>query len=239
MRAHKWILIASLAVAIAFSGVLSGVRIVERLEAAAVYNPPVTVVIDAGHGGEDGGAVSVSGALESHINLEISQRLDDILTFAGVQTVMVRESDTAIYDMSAKTISEKKVSDLKNRVKLVNETPDALLVSIHQNLFPDGKYSGAQVFYANTNGSKELAEYTQQSLIQLVDSQNRRQIKPADKVYLMNHIRCTGILVECGFLSNQQEDLKLQDAAYQKKLALAIGHAITHWANEEFGRNEV
>lgn len=92
---------------------------------------------------------------------------------------MVRESDTAIYDASAATISQKKVSDLKNRVKLVNQTPNPLLLSIHQNLFEDGRYFGAQVFYAKTDGSRELAETAQQALIDIVDPQNHRQSKPA------------------------------------------------------------
>ena len=239
MKMYRIILVSALAVAVVFTGVLSGIRLLEAREAAALSQQPVTVVIDAGHGGEDGGATSVSGVLESQINLEIAQRMDDFLALVGYQTVMVRDRDTAIYDASASTISEKKVSDLKNRVKLVNSTVHPLLLSIHQNLFTNSQYAGAQVFYAKTDGSKELAEQTQRLLIDTVDPGNHRQAKPADTVYLMNNIQCTGILVECGFLSNRDEDLRLQNPGYQKKLTVAIGGSIATWVHEGYGMNEV
>lgn len=239
MRTYKIILVAALAAAVIFTGAVSGMRLLQSREAAAMGLLPTTVVIDAGHGGEDGGATSVSGVLESQINLDIAKRMEDFLAFNGIGTRMVRDRDVAIYDASAKTISQKKVSDLKNRVKLVNETPNALLLSIHQNRFSDGRYSGAQVFYAKTAGSQELADQTQQILIDAVDPQNHRKAKPASTVYLMNNISCTGILVECGFLSNKTEDQKLQDAAYQKKLTVAIGYSMADWINKGTGANEV
>ena len=120
----------------------------------------VCVIIDAGHGGEDGGASSCTGVLESQINLEISIRLNDLLRLLGYQTRMIRTTDTAIYS-EGETLSAKKVSDLKNRVAIVNETDNALLVSIHQNTFPDGRYSGAQVFYSKDADSKLLADHLQ------------------------------------------------------------------------------
>ena len=199
IKPYKLILLAVLTAAMVFSGVLSATRMLESREAAALAEQRPVIVIDAGHGGEDGGATSVSGVLESQLNLEIARRVDAFLALSGFETRMIRESDTAIYDASASTLSEKKVSDLKNRVKLVNQTPGALLLSIHQNVFSDGRYSGAQVFYAKTEGSKQLAEAVQQLLIDVLDPQNHRQAKPADTVYLMNHIQCTGVLVECGF----------------------------------------
>lgn len=239
MKVYRMVLIASLAVAVVFTGILSGIRMLVNRETASMGSSAITIVVDAGHGGEDGGATSVTGVQESKINLEIAQKLDDFLGFSGFSTVMVRESDTAIYDASAATISQKKVSDLKNRVKLVNQTPNPLLLSIHQNLFEDGRYFGAQVFYAKTDGSRELAETAQQALIDIVDPQNHRQPKPADTVYLMNNIQCPAILVECGFLSNRSEDQKLQDAAYQKKLTLAISYALSNWVNERLEMDEV
>lgn len=232
MKREKMILLAVLAAAIMITGSISGLRLYEARETAALEEPDICVVVDAGHGGEDGGAVSVSGVQESQINLEIAQRADDLLALLGYRTKMVRTSDESIYDASsAGTISEKKVSDLKNRVRLVNETPGALLLSIHQNMFSDGRYSGAQVFYAPTEGSKELAMCIQDTMRSVVDPENERKVKPADTVYLMNHINCTGILVECGFLSNKEEDRLLQTADYQKKLTLAISGGISAWLN--------
>ena len=232
LKAYQIFLLAVLAVGAVASGLSSGARMLRSQEAAALAESYVTVVIDAGHGGEDGGAVSTDGVLESHLNLEIALRVEDLLALSGIDTVMVRRSDTAIYDPEAATFSEKKVSDLKNRAKLVNETPNALLLSIHQNLFTQSQYTGAQVFYAPTEGSQQLAEATQQVLIDAVDPSNHRKAKPADTVYLMNNIHCTGILVECGFLSNAGETRLLQDAGYQKKLTLAMGSALTAWISE-------
>lgn len=181
----------------------------------------VCVIIDAGHGGEDGGASSCTGVLESQINLEISLRLNDLLHLLGYQTRMIRTTDTAIYS-EGETLSAKKVSDLKNRVAIVNETDNALLVSIHQNTFPDGRYSGAQVFYSKDANSKQLADHLQTALIQNLNPGSRRRAKPSDGIYLMQHIQQPGILVECGFISNAEEDSKLRSPEYQQKLACVI-----------------
>ena len=191
-----------------------------------------TVVIDAGHGGEDGGASSRSGILESQINLEIAQIANDLLRFAGVRTQMIRTQDVSVYTEGT-SIQQKKVSDLKNRVKLVENTPEALLLSIHQNYFPESKYHGAQVFYANTPGSETLAELTQQMLRTCADPDNRRRCKPSEAVYLMQKVRCTAILVECGFLSNEPEAEKLTEHAYQQKLAGAICGALCSYLETE------
>lgn len=184
----------------------------------------ITIVIDPGHGGEDGGATSCTGKLESQFNLEISLRLRDLLHFLGYETKMIRTLDTSVYT-NGTTIAEKKRSDLKHRVDMVNETADALLLSIHQNQFSDGRYSGAQVFYAPTDGSKSLAELTQSLLVASLNPGSKRACKPAESVYLMQHIQCTGILVECGFLSNREEEAALQTPEYQKKLCCVIASA--------------
>lgn len=221
-------------------GIHSAAKTTTQAYAAAVApEAPYTIVVDAGHGGEDGGATSVSGVLESQTNLEIAQRTDALLMLLGFQTKMVRDSDTAIYDASATTLREKKISDLRNRVQLVNETPNALLLSIHQNTYSDGRYSGAQVFYGAGEGSRQLAERLQETVRQLLDNENNRKAKPAETVYLMQNVQCTAILVECGFLSNEVEDLKLQSASYQKKLALAFGSALNSWALEETKDSEI
>ena len=181
------------------------------------------LVIDAGHGGEDGGAVSFSGVKESTINLEISQKLNLIAGFWGANTVMLRSSDVSLHDDSAKTLHEKKVSDLNHRISVIESHPDAVLISVHQNSFTNQKYSGAQVFYAGTEGSSLLGDYTQEVLRQSLDPGNTRQAaRISNSVYLMSHISCPAILVECGFLTNPAEDAMLQNDSYQKKIAAAL-----------------
>ncbi len=188
------------------------------------------VVIDAGHGGEDGGAVSVSGAIESNINLAVALRLDAIFGLYGVPTVLLRDSDVSLHDESADTLRQKKVSDLKNRVATIEALENPVVISIHQNTYPDSQYHGAQVFYANGELSLPFAKVTQSTLQNVLDPSNQR--KPAavpSGVYLMNHISCKAILVECGFLSNPQEDRLLQSPEYQKKLAAALAGAYLNY----------
>lgn len=189
------------------------------------------IVIDAGHGGEDGGTISATGQRESELNLEISLRLRDLLTFLGLQTRMVREADVSI-ETEGDTIAQRKVSDIRNRVKLVEETPNALLVSVHQNHFSEEKYRGAQVFYAKTEGSQALAEQLQEALCNQVDPKNHRRCKQAGEIYLMEHISCAAVLVECGFLSNREETMLLQSAEYQKKLAAAIAVSLLNYTED-------
>ena len=184
------------------------------------------LILDAGHGGEDGGAVSLTGISESQINLAIVQKLDGLLGLYGEAPVLLRSEDVSLHDQSAVTIREKKVSDLKNRVAAIQAVQGGTLLSIHQNSYPEERYRGAQTFYAPTEGSKPLAEYIQQSLCQQLQPDNGRQVKQIpDTVYLMNHISCRAVLVECGFLTNREEEALLRDAGYQKKLAIALTSA--------------
>ena len=185
-----------------------------------------TVVIDAGHGGEDGGAVSCTGVSESGINLEIALKLNDLLHLLGYRTKMIRTTDVSVYT-AGQTIAQRKVSDLKERVRMVNDTENPILVSIHQNMFSDAKYSGPQVFY--TPISQELANCLQQNLSACVAPYSRRQSKPATGVYLMEKIACPGVLVECGFLSNPTEEAKLRENSYQQKLAAIIGTTLAEF----------
>lgn len=184
-----------------------------------------TILIDPGHGGEDGGATSCTGRPESGYNLEIALRLRDLFQLLGCDTRMVRTTDTAVYT-KGDTIAQKKVSDLKERVRMVEEIPNALLLSIHQNTFPDGRYSGAQVFYADTPGSQALAGQLQAALVSALNPGSRRKEKKADGIYLMEHISRTGVLIECGFLSNWEEEAKLRTAAYQKALCCVIAGTV-------------
>ena len=239
-RKNQRILAAALLAGALFLCAIPLLRTPEAAEAAAFLpETPVTVILDAGHGGEDGGASTADGVLESGINLEIALRLRDLLAFAGVDTQMIRDTDTAVYSGDCRTISQKKVSDLKNRASMVNAVENGLLVSIHQNYFEQTKYCGAQVFFAKTDGSKALAERIHLSLRENVDAANHRQCKPSQSVYLMEHIECTGVLIECGFLSNYEEAKRLQTDAYQKKLTAAICGAITEYLSEREERHEI
>lgn len=203
-----------------------GSKVVTVISENALPQRHHCVIIDAGHGGVDGGATSCSGVLESGINLEIALRLNDLLHLLGINTKMIRMTDISVYT-EGQSIAAKKVSDLKNRVRIINETDNGLLVSIHQNHFSDSRYSGAQVFYPNTQGSEKFARNLQSLMIQTLNNGSRRQAKRADGIYLMQNIRCPGILIECGFLSNPEEDYKLRSALYQKKLCSVIASAVS------------
>ena len=184
------------------------------------------IVIDAGHGGIDGGATSCTGRLESAYNLEISMRLNDLFHLLGYDTRMIRTTDTSVYT-KGETIAQQKVSDLKERVRIVNETENGLLLSIHQNNFSDGRYSGAQVFYAQTEGSEALAKLLQSALVESLNPGSNRKSKKSDGVYLMEHTERTGVLVECGFLSNPEEEARLRDPEYQRKLCCVIAATVS------------
>lgn len=184
-----------------------------------------TIVIDAGHGGVDGGATSCTGILESKFNLDICLKLDDLLHLLGYRTVMIRTADISVYT-TGETIAAKKVSDLRQRVRIVNETENSLLISIHQNTFSDSRYSGAQVFYGPEEESDILAKLLQDTFKETVNPGSNRTSKKAEGVYLMQHIDCTGVLVECGFLSNPQEEAKLRSNDYQQKLCCVIAATV-------------
>lgn len=202
----------------------------DGLMAPAVRPVSVTraapLILDAGHGGEDGGAVSVTGVPESRVNLEIVQKLRDILALYGVDPVVLREEDVSLHDPEASTLREKKRSDLKNRVRAVEAVEGGTLLSIHQNSYPGSQYRGAQVFYAPTRGSRELAELLQTALREELQPNNGRQAKPIpESVYLMNHVSCPAVLVECGFLTNPEEEALLRDGGYQRQLAAVLAGA--------------
>ena len=196
-------------------------------ESEPVQNRTV-IIIDAGHGGIDGGATSCTGIPESHINLQISLRLNDLVQLLGFETKMIRKTDTSVYT-EGNTIAAQKVSDLKQRVKLVNETKNAVLVSVHQNTFLDSRYSGAQVFYANDDTSRELAKVMQADLISNLNPGSKRQCKSSDGIYLMLNIQRPGVLIECGFLSNPEEEANLLTAEYQKQIASVVATCISRF----------
>lgn len=181
------------------------------------------IVIDAGHGGEDGGAAA-NDVLEKDINLSISLKLRDMLTASGVEVVMTREEDKSIYDESAGTTREKKVSDLHNRADIINSSENNILVSIHQNKFEQSKYSGTQIFYSKNNPQSELlAESIRKSVTGLIQPDNKRELKPAESsIYILDTATVPAVIVECGFISNEEEARLLSDDSYQQKMAFAI-----------------
>lgn len=185
---------------------------------------PVTVVIDPGHGGEDGGAVSADGGEESQINLAASLQVNDLLRLMGQRTIMTRSEDVSICDDGLATIRQRKASDLKNRAALVNAAPNAVLLSIHQNSLPSSPAThGAQAFWNQQEGAQALAELVQDALNGTVNAGNEKhakQIPPT--IYLMKHITAPGVIVECGFLSNGAEAQRLQEPSYQRRLAAAV-----------------
>ena len=225
MRKNKAMILLAPIYALVISGFVVvaavGNHVATTLSDATIRESWCTIIIDPGHGGEDGGATSCSGILESKFNLDIALRLNDMLHLLGYNTLMIRDTDRSVYTQG-ETIAQKKVSDLRERVRIINETDNAIVVSIHQNIFPDGKYWGSQVFYANTEGSKSLAIKMQSQLQISLMPNNNRKSKQAKGVYLMEHIQCTGILVECGFLSNPEEEKKLRTDQYQKELSAVI-----------------
>lgn len=189
------------------------------------------IIIDAGHGGEDGGTQSESGILEKDINLSIAKKTEKILTRYGFTVVTVRDEDKLIYDDTAKTIREKKSSDLHNRMDIMKKYPGCIFLSIHQNHFSESKYSGAQVFYCEQKSeSLILADSIQKSIVNSLQKENTRQIKPCtSSVYLIYNAVTTAVMVECGFLSNRYEAEKLSDNTYQYEMALAIAKGLVNF----------
>lgn len=183
---------------------------------------PVQVIIDPGHGGEDGGAVGADGACEKDINLSISLMLRDMLACSGVNVIMTREEDKLLYDRNADYHGHKKELDLKARLGVCQDNPGALFVSIHMNAFPQKKYDGLQVYYrAGDEVSAELARNLQDSVRATIQPSNLRRAKATgSNIYLLDKNPGRAVLIECGFLSNDAECARLRDTAYQRQIAL-------------------
>ncbi len=187
-----------------------------------------TVIIDAGHGGVDGGTSADDGTLEKDLNLQIALKLNEMLNSFGVNTVLIRDSDVSIHDETAKTIRQKKISDLKNRLNIINNTDESVFVSIHQNHFGESKYHGTQIFYSKNNpDSQKLADCIRMPVISYLQTDNTREIKQSGtEIYLLNNAQSPSVMVECGFLSNTDETKLLKDENYQRKLAFIISLGI-------------
>lgn len=181
------------------------------------------ILIDPGHGGYDGGAVSKNGTVEKDLNLSIALKLKKQLESEGYTVYMTREGDESL-NGSGKSGGSKKVEDLNNRCNLKKETRCQMFISIHQNTFPQSKIKGAQVWYSDFESSKILANKVQLALRDTLDPQNHRVEKPAGKQYriLRDGYEAPSIIVECGFITNPEEEAKLKDEVYQDKIATAI-----------------
>lgn len=224
-KRKSWVLVYSFTIAVVLLAAHWGSKAVTVIAENTPLNRKHCIVIDPGHGGEDGGAVSCTGLAESTYNLDISLRLNDLFHLLGYETKILRTADVSIYTRG-ETLAQKKASDLKERVRIISEVENPLLLSIHQNNFQDSRYSGAQIFYAGTEGSEILAKQLQTSFVSALNPGSNRKSKKSTGVYLMEHINCTGILIECGFLSNPAEEAKLRDPEYQKKICCVIASTV-------------
>lgn len=227
-KGKRWLVFYCFTIVTVLAAAEWGSRTVTAIADCAPIPREHCIIIDPGHGGEDGGATSCTGIVESVYNLDISLRLNDLFHLLGYETRIIRTTDISVYT-KGETIAQKKVSDLKERVRIANEMENALLLSIHQNNYPDSRYSGIQVFYAQSEGSEPLAKQLQSSLLSNLHPKTNRDARKSSGVYLMEHIRCPGVLIECGFLSNPEEEAKLRDSAYQKKMCCVIAATVSEY----------
>lgn len=192
------------------------------------------IIIDAGHGGVDGGTVARDGTLEKDINLSIALKLNDILRINGIQTRLTRAEDISIHDADARTIRQKKISDIHNRLKIIEETENCVFVSIHQNHYTQSKYHGTQVFYSgNHPNSSILADSIQRAVSALLQPENARETKKSGtQIYLLYHAQKPAVMVECGFLSNDSETEQLKTEKYQYQLAVSIYNGILNFFSD-------
>ncbi len=182
------------------------------------------IVLDAGHGGIDSGCVSINGAEEKDMNLDIMLKLKDMLEISGYEVIVTRDSDKSIHDTGIQGLGKQKQSDMENRLAIINGQDNALFLSIHQNQFTDSKYSGAQMFYPLENADSErLAAILQKSFVEFLQPDNKREIKPVtDEIYLLKNSNCPRVMAECGFLSNPEEAALLETDEYRSKVAFVL-----------------
>ncbi|MBE6862379.1 MAG: cell wall hydrolase [Ruminococcus sp.] len=192
------------------------------------------IVLDAGHGGMDGGCSTADGVPEKGINLNILLTLRDMLKISGYDVVVTRETDTSIHDKGIEGIAAQKSSDMDNRLEIFNQYPDAVCISIHQNQFTDPKYSGAQMFYSDSNSENErLARALQSKFVENLQPENEREIKLCGKeLFLCYFSENPTVMVECGFLSNPQEAELLKTEEYQRKVAFTIFSGINEFVSD-------
>jgi len=229
-------LAASAMIAAGIAGSILSERAVKKAaESVAASAEPIVsrpvVVLDAGHGGADGGCVSVSGAPEKGMNLSVLLTSRDILRLLGYDVRCTREEDVSIHDKGVEGLADQKLSDMKNRLAIINGSGAKLAVSIHQNQFTDPKYSGAQMFYkAEDEASARLAEILRERFVNHLQPDNKRETKPVGaELFLIHNAECPAVMVECGFLSNPEEAAKLETPGYQRELAFTVCDGINRF----------
>lgn len=226
----KFVICATVITCIAFALAFALSRAVEKRATSAVSSPSYcgrVIVIDAGHGGEDGGAVASDGTLEKDLNFEVARLIKALCDLNGTQAIMTREDDSLLYDRYGDLESytgHKKEYDLKNRVRIASELENPVFISIHMNKFNQEKYSGVQIYYSKNNpASQMLARSIQNMTRQYLQPTNKRAIKQADSsIFVLDKLECPSVLIECGFLSNQNELELLKTSEHQSGLALTI-----------------
>ena len=203
------------------------------LETTATPASGKTIVLDAGHGVPDEGAQSSNGTTEAETNLKIALKVQNLLEQSGCNVVLTRSDENAIYDLDANTLKQKKISDIRNRVKIGNEASADIFVSIHLNKIPQSQYYGWQCFYKpNDKKSIKLAKQLQENLNKSIQKENKRVAMKLDTVYIMKHVEIPISIVECGFLSNPEEEKQLLDDTYQNRLAWGIYNGIQEYFYE-------
>lgn len=217
------VLLCVTAFAVSFAMIISSAANIKINASNTAVRMTPNVVVDAGHGGEDGGAVSEDGALEKDINLAISNDVADMLTVLGFSVTKTRTNDNALSE-DGDTVHKRKVADMKKRLEIFNSSKNNVVISIHQNKFTQSQYHGTQIFYSpNNSNSKILAESIKYSVKAQLQPDNERECKPADSsIYLLHNAVSPALIVECGFISNKDECDKLLTEEYQKQMAYAI-----------------
>ncbi len=211
---------------------LFGDRLAQTASATLTQQLPL-IILDAGHGGEDGGAVAADGTKEKDLNLALTLKLRDLLETLGLRTVLSRTEDRLHYPADASSMRSKKAADLRYRLELTQKNPDSVLLSVHMNQFSVSRYDGAQVFYSGNHPySALLAQDIQDAIVRQTQPDNTRQIKQSGKeIFLLNQTQVPAVMVECGFLSNPQELEKLKNDSYQQQLASAIAEGLLNFLN--------
>ncbi len=230
----KRILIVSMFVAISvLAFTIQSAQVKNTTPTVALPVSNKVIVIDAGHGVPDEGAQSSTGTTEAETNLKIALKLQTLLEQSGSTVILTRSDENAIYDLDSKTLKQKKVSDIHNRVKIGNESSADLFVSIHLNKIPQEQYWGWQCFYKEGNEqSIKLAKSLQENLNEAIQKENKRVAMKLENVYIMKHVEIPISIVECGFLSNLEEEQLLLTDEYQDKLAWGIYNGIIDYFYE-------
>ena len=205
-----------------------------EVSADAAPSEKKCIVIDPGHGGEDGGTVGVNGVLEKDLNLSLSEVFGTLLQFSGYEVIRTRTEDKMLYDRNSNYQGKKKILDLKGRLEIAEDIRPDIFVGIHMNAFPEQKYAGLSIYYSKNSSESEIAAETIRDTVKrTVQPDNNRDIKAADSsIYILNRITCPAILIECGFLSNPEECAKLSTFEYRRGLSLVFYSSLVSFLEE-------